>query len=163
MPEEWKVRVADLSDPVQAADFVDLLDAYARDPMGGGQPLPEEVKRRLPEQARAFPGFLVLLAYDGDRAIGIANAVPGFSTFAARPLLNLHDIAVLPDYRGRGVARALLAALEAEARRRGCCKLTLEVLGGNLAAQEAYRRFGFRPYALDPEAGEARFWHKSLD
>jgi ribosomal protein S18 acetylase RimI-like enzyme len=160
---EWRIEQADLANPDHAAAFLSLLDAYARDPMGGAQPLDAAVKQRLVRDVAAFPGFLVLLAYDGDAPIGIANAVPGYSTFAARPLLNLHDIAVLDAYRGRGVAQALLAALEAEARARGCCKLTLEVLSGNAAAQAAYRRFGFRPYALDPEAGEAHFWHKPLD
>ncbi len=160
---EWRVRQADLANPEQAAAFVHLLDAYARDPMGGGEPLNDTVKQRLVRDVAAFPGFLVLIAYDGAIPIGLANAVPGYSTFKARPLLNLHDIAVLPAYRGRGVAQSLLGALEEEARARGCCKLTLEVLSGNAAAQEAYRRFGFEPYVLDPAAGEAYFWHKSLD
>ena len=33
------IRQADYSDPADAAALVDMLDAYARDPMGGGKPL----------------------------------------------------------------------------------------------------------------------------
>lgn len=40
--------------------------------------------------------------------------------------------------------------------------MTLEVLSNNHRAQQAYRRFGFAGYALDPEAREALFWQKKL-
>jgi len=46
---------------------------------------------------------------------------------------------------------------------RGCCKLTLEVLTGNLVALRSYERFGFAPYALDPAAGQASFMQKWMD
>ncbi|MBA4742917.1 MAG: GNAT family N-acetyltransferase, partial [Azoarcus sp.] len=67
----------------------------------------------------------------------------------------VHDIAVLPAHRRRGLARALLAAAEEAARQRGCCKLTLEVLSNNHAAMAAYAQQGFAPYELDPAAGQA--------
>jgi ribosomal protein S18 acetylase RimI-like enzyme len=51
---------------------------------------------------------------------------------------------------------------EAEARRRGCCKLTLEVLSENHAAKASYRAFGFDDYTLDPTTGHALFWQKEL-
>jgi len=88
--------------------------------------------------------------------------VEGFSTFACKPLLNVHDIAVLSGHRRQGVAAALLAAIEALARELGCCKLTLEVLSNNLPAQAAYRKVGFHSYRLDPKAGQAMFWQKKL-
>ena len=56
----------------------------------------------------------------------------------------------------------MLAVVEEIARKKGCCKITLEVLQGNRVAQNAYRKFGFDNYALDPEAGHAEFWQKSL-
>jgi ribosomal protein S18 acetylase RimI-like enzyme len=40
--------------------------------------------------------------------------------------------------------------------------LTLEVLQGNQAAQNLYRKFGFADYQLAPENGNALFWQKSL-
>ncbi|OSM02156.1 putative GCN5-related N-acetyltransferase [Magnetofaba australis IT-1] len=56
----------------------------------------------------------------------------------------------------------MLAEIEAIARARGCCKVTLEVLENNHAAQSAYRKYGFAGYELRPEAGRALFWEKSL-
>ena len=72
------------------------------------------------------------------------------------------DVVVVPEARGQGICRQMLAALEGIARDRGCCKLTLEVLAGNEVARGVYARFGFAGYALDPVAGEALFWEKSL-
>ena len=56
------------------------------------------------------------MAYDGARPVGIATCFHGLSTFVARRLLNLHDLAVIPEYRGKGVGRRLLAAVEDKAR-----------------------------------------------
>ncbi len=159
---DWTVREADLTQEAQAKDFIRLLEAYARDPEVGDGALPADVKQRLLEDIPNMPQMLVLLAYDGTRAIGLANCLRGYSTFAARPLLNLHDIVVDAQYRRRGVARALLHATEDKARALGCCKLTLEVLEGNEAARQVYRRFGFVPYELNPNTGPAQFWHKTL-
>ena len=104
-----------------------------------------------------------LAADDGSETpVGLINCFAGFSTFAARPLLNIHDVVVHADYRGRGIGRGLLAWAEQRARDLGCCKLTLEVLSNNTAAQAAYERAGFAPYVLDPAAGQALFLQKLL-
>jgi len=162
MSGEVVIALADYADPADAVALVELLDAYARDPMGGGEPLRSEVRERLPSALAAHPGAFSLIArVDGEPA-GLANCFTGFSTFAAAPLVNLHDIAVLPRFRGRGVARALLAAVEAEARERGACKLTLEVLSGNSPAIALYADVGFAQYGLDPAHGAAQFWEKKL-
>lgn len=156
------IRIADLRQSRDARDLVVLLDAYARDPMGGGAPLPDSVKSRLPSDLAAFPTSLVLLAHlDGDAA-GAAVCFLGYSTFAAAPLLNLHDFVVAPAFRGRGVARALLEGLAVEARARGCCKITLEVLENNSRARAVYERAGFAGYELDPAAGKALFLQRRL-
>ena len=60
------------------------------------------------------------------------------------------------------MGRGLLAAVEVLAGDLGCCKLTLEVLGGNHGAQALYRSFGFRGYTLDPKSGTGLFWEKPL-
>ena len=159
---ELTITLADYANPLDAAEVVRLTDAYARDPMGGGAALPSEVRERLVEGLAAQPGAFSLIArVDGEPA-GIANCFTGFSTFAARPLVNVHDLGVRSEYRGRGVGRALLAAAEAEARQRGACKVTLEVLSGNEAAKALYAAVGFEGYGLDPAAGTAQFWVKKL-
>ncbi|WP_395329659.1 GNAT family N-acetyltransferase [Novosphingobium sp. BL-8H] len=156
------VRLADYADAADAARVVALLDSYARDPMGGGKALSDDVRERLVPGLAAHQGAFSLLAFDGDEALGLANCITGFSTFAARPLVNIHDMAVLPEARGRGVGRALMLAVEAEARTRGACKITLEVLSGNATAKGLYAALGYGDYALDPQAGTALFWEKKL-
>lgn len=98
------VRLADYGYEADAEAVVTLLDAYARDAMGGGRPLDEAVRGRLAAALDAFPGAFSLLAFDDDETIGLANCFTGFSTFAARPLVNIHDLVVKPGLRGRGSA-----------------------------------------------------------
>ena len=155
------VTLADYRYARDAADVVALLDAYARDPMGGGEPLRDDVKARLASDLAGNPQAFSLLARLDDRAVGLANCFMGYSTFAAAPLVNIHDLAVLPDARGAGIGKALLAAIEAEALKRGACKITLEVLSGN-PARHLYAREGFGDYQLDPATGHALFWQKRL-
>ena len=76
--------------------------------------------------------------------------------------MNVHDVAVLASHRGRGIAEQMLRAVEQEARRRGACKLTLEVLSGNRPAMRLYERIGFAGYRLDPAMGTAQFLQKWL-
>lgn len=156
------VVLADYRDPRDAEAVVALLDAYARDPMGGGEPLADDVRARVVPGLAAQPGAFSLIARLDGEAVGLANCFMGYSTFAARPIVNLHDIVVLPGHRGRGVARALFAALETEARARGACKVTLEVLSGNAPARALYASLGYGDYVLDPNAGHALFWQKRL-
>lgn len=155
------IGIADYNNPRDAADVVALLDAYARDPMGGGDPLAEDVKARLAGDLAANPQAFSMLAHLDGAAVGLSNCFMGYSTFAAAPLVNIHDIAVLPGHRGRGIGRALLGAVEAEALKRGACKITLEVLSGN-PARHLYAACGFGDYQLDPATGHALFWQKRL-
>ncbi|THF60756.1 GNAT family N-acetyltransferase [Pseudothauera nasutitermitis] len=156
------VVATDPRDPVHAAALVALLDHYAHDPMGGGEGLEPAVLDALPARLAERTDFISFLAYANKTPVGLINCFEGFSTFKARPLLNVHDIVVHADWRGCGVGQALLAAAEQAARTRGCCKLTLEVLSNNQRALAAYERAGFAPYVLDPAAGQALFLQKWL-
>lgn len=141
---------------------LELLDAYARDPMGGGRPLPAGVRSELIPGLKRRSDYFGFVALSGGRPAGLVNCFEGFSTFYARPLMNIHDVVVLPEYRGRGLSLRMLDHVEAMARGRGCCKLTLEVLSNNVVAKGAYEKFGFGGYELDPAAGQALFWEKRL-
>lgn len=156
------IEPADYANPRDAADLIALLDDYARDPMGGGAPLSAEARERIVPGLAGTPGAFSLLARLDGEAAGLANCFTAYSTFAAAPLVNVHDIAVAPDHRGRGIGKALLLAVEAEARARGACKVTLEVLSGNARAKALYVALGYGDYQLDPEAGHALFWQKKL-
>ena len=154
---------ADYANPVHAAALVDLLDHYARDPAGGGAGLSAHARVHLVAALAARPFVFSVLAFEGDTPVGLVNAIEGFSTFACAPLINVHDIVVRAGHRGRGIGVALLAEVEAIARERGACKLTLEVLDGNASARALYQRLGFTAYQLDPAMGHAQFLHKWLE
>lgn len=155
---------ADYANPVHAASIVSLLDAYAQDPAGGGAALSDFVLSNLVAQLALRPQVFSVLALDLtlDKAVGLANCIEGFSTFACRPLVNVHDLAVLPSHRGQRVGEQLLAKVEEIARQRGACKVTLEVLSGNQSANRLYQRVGFAGYQLDPALGSAQFLQKWL-
>lgn len=152
----------DLARPADASALLELLEHYARDPMGGGEGLSAYAREQVVPRLHAWPGYIGFLARDGETPCGLINCFIGFSTFAARPLLNVHDIVVASGWRGRGIARGLLTAAEEAAREAGCCKLTLEVLSNNHRACATYTAFGFAPYELDPAAGQATFMQKWL-
>lgn len=156
------VRRADYADSADAAAVVALLDAYASDPAGGGEPLSDFAKANLVPSLAARPTAFSILAFDGERPVGLVNCIEGFSTFACKPLINVHDVAVLASHRGRRIGEAMLALAEEMARERGACKLTLEVLSGNVGARRLYERIGFADYQLDPAMGHACFMQKWL-
>lgn len=151
-----RVRRVDFNDPRDATAYLEQLDAYARDPMGAGRALPAEVRERLISDLGQRPGSYALLAGIGDIEVGFATCFLGYSTFQARPLLNIHDIAVLPDWRGRGIARALLDAITDLATSLDCCRLTLEVRSDNPRAHGLYLDRGFTAASCD------RFMEKPL-
>ena len=158
-----RVVAVDLENEAISKVWLDLLDHYARDPMGGGTGLSDYAKAHLVRQLKDLLTFHGAIAFAGDEAVGLINCFAGFSTFAARPLLNIHDIVVRADRRGQGIGRALLGWAEARAGELGCCKLTLEVLSGNARAMAVYGAAGYAPYVLDPAAGNALLLQKILE
>jgi GNAT superfamily N-acetyltransferase len=166
-----RLLIADYLDPQQGEDILALMDEYARHPFGGGEPMPVACREQLLVKLAEFPGAFSVLAYrtqgdkernDSEQPLGLANCFMGFSTFVCQPLVNIHDVVVTAQARGAGVCTALLDFIAREAKRRGCCKMTLEVLDKNFPAQTAYRKCGFKPYALDEEYGQAQFWQRYL-
>jgi ribosomal protein S18 acetylase RimI-like enzyme len=139
-----------------------LLDSYASDPMGGGKPLDEKVKINVVKELSRRPYAFSVIAYIDGQPAGLVNCFEAFSTFSCKPLINIHDVVVLNQYRGNGISQIMRDKVEEIARSKGCCKVTLEVLSNNEVAKSAYRKFGFSSYELDPEAGTALFWQKPL-
>lgn len=153
---------ADLTLPSHADAVLAMLDAYSADPMGDGHPLSADARANVIAALRAHPTTLVFLAFLNGEPVGIATCFRGFSTFAAKPLINVHDFYVVPSLRGRGVGRALLAAVEREARATGCCKLTLEVQEKNARARRLYEACGFSQAQYVEAAGRSVFLWKPL-
>ncbi len=93
-------------------DILYLLDAYASDPMGGGKPLDTEVKRTVVRKLSELPYAFSLIAYADDVPVGLVNCFESFSTFSAKPLINIHDFAVIESHRGKESARSCLIRLK---------------------------------------------------
>lgn len=143
MTAELRVRRALLSLPEDAAAYRDMLQQYARDPLGQDAPLDEDTLDKVLADLTAHPCAYPFLAFLDERPIGFATGFLGYSTFKAAPLLNIHDIAVVPEHRRQGIGRVLLDTIAEEATKLGCCRLTLEVRDDNPAAMALYRQAGF--------------------
>ncbi|KAA3640917.1 MAG: GNAT family N-acetyltransferase [Proteobacteria bacterium] len=153
---------ADYRNAQHARHVIELLDCYATDPMGGGMALSDYTAQNLISVLAERDDAFSILAYVDGQPAGLVNCFEGFSTFACRPLINIHDVVVAGEYRGMGISRKMFDMVEDIAQQRSCCKLTLEVVSGNTTAQAAYERFGFKPYQLDEHHGFAMFWEKAL-
>lgn len=143
-----------------------MLDSYALDPMGGGEGLSSFAKANVVSGLSKVSNAFSVLAFAGETdetPVGLANCLQGFSTFACKPLINVHDLAVTASHRGQRIGERMLALVEDVARHRGACKITLEVLSGNERAMRLYNRAGFANYELDPSAGHACLMQKWLD
>ena len=154
--------IADLDNRAHADDFMQVLSAYAKDPMGGGAELSDYTKSNLVSALKEQHNNVIVLCYVDGQIAGISNCFIGFSSFNAKPLINIHDFAILPQFRGQGLSKYLLDRVESIAKKNGCCKITLEVLENNHRAKKVYQTFGFEGYELNPEMGKAIFWQKNL-
>ena len=129
----FRIRTADASDldgimAIERAAFG--ASAWAAETMGA------EVASEWGRYIVAVDGTGRMLGYAGLRAVGVEGDV--------------QTIAVDADARGRGLGRALLAELLAEAGRRGVRELFLEVRAGNAAARALYESVGFRAIGVRP-------------
>jgi GNAT superfamily N-acetyltransferase len=161
-PANVTIVEADLSRTEHQDALVAMLDAYMRDPMEGGVPPSAQVKRDLVPGLRAHPACHVFLAYSDGAPVGFSICFLGFSTFNARPLINIHDIFVDTSVRGTGIGAMLLERIEANARDLNCCRITLEVREDNRVARGLYRKVGFDQVVVGPARVKMEFWHKPL-
>jgi GNAT superfamily N-acetyltransferase len=151
------ITVCDYSNPAHPEAVISLINEYINDEMGGGNPLSQKEQQRMIEGLSNHPKSIVLLAQGADMFVGLLTAFENFSTFTANPMLNIHDVIVLKEYRGRGIGRKLMNAIISEAEKRKCSRVTLEVRKDNIKAQNLYKSLGFE------EAEHGMFyWRKYL-
>jgi GNAT superfamily N-acetyltransferase len=84
----------------------------------------------------------VVIARLDDRPAGFAIFFHNFSTFVGRPGLYLEDLFVLPEFRGKGIGKALLRYLAKLAVERKCGRFEWMVLDWNSPAIEFYKSLG---------------------
>lgn len=85
-----------------------------------------------------------VLAFAGDVPAGFALYFFNYSTFLAKPGLYLEDLFVRPEFRGRGIGKALLLHLAKLANARGCGRMEWSVLDWNQPAIDFYEKIGAR-------------------
>lgn len=91
-------------------------------------------------QSEMHDPYFYLLAFEGEELVGYAGGMSLYET------CDLNNIAVLPQYRRRGIAAALLEGFMAEAKARGAEQMLLEVRESNAPAISLYERYGFTAY-----------------
>lgn len=92
----------------------------------------------------------VYVAREDGLVVAMASLIYTVSTAEGGTAALFEDLVVLPTYRGRGIATALVAFVIAEARRRGVLRLTLLTDTQNERAQEFYRGLGFADSPMKP-------------
>lgn len=89
------------------------------------------------------PKFRVVLAEQADEALGLALFFPEYSSWRGTVGAFVQDLYVRPKARGRGLGRALLAAVQRESADWDSTFLTLMVQHKNKKGQEFYAAQGF--------------------
>lgn len=144
------------SDDLKAVAF--LLNAYIEEEEGEDKMLTPLQQLRLISNLDEHPKSVVLLAKVDGAYAGLVVAFENFSTFTVKPMLNIHDVIVLKEFRGKGVGRKMMEKVEEVAHQLTCSRITLEVRHDNAVAQELYKSFGF----ADTEF-PMYFWRKYLE
>ena len=141
MTEKIKIRKAGVEDAGLILDFIKRLAEYEK--------LEHEcIAREEDVRENLFgpsPAAEVIIAEIGSVAVGFALFFTSFSTFLGKPGLWLEDLFVLPEYRGRGAGKLLLAHLARLVTTRGWGRLEWVVLDWNEPAIEFYRNLGAEP------------------
>ena len=140
-PENFEIRSAQVEDVPVILELIRDLATYER--------APDEViateELLVDVLFGERPAAEVLLAFEGQSAIGFAVFFHNFSTWLGRPGLYLEDLFVKPEKRGKGYGRALLVELAKIARDRGCGRMEWAVLDWNEPAIKFYRALGAKP------------------
>ncbi|TWU40967.1 GNAT family N-acetyltransferase [Novipirellula artificiosorum] len=169
-----EVLPVDYNEASQTEALLRLLHEYASDAAIGSPGLPRFAASNLIDEMSDRQGVNAMIAYatttDPDdktsflrQAAGAVVCIESFSTFAACGVINIHDIMVSKPFRGCGIGKQLLAAVERLAMDRRCAKITLEVFENNHVARRVYERCGFAAPIAPQELGNTLFLAKPLD
>lgn len=155
-PAELVLRAATIDDVELVHRFILELAVYER--------MRDQAVLTVDDLERTLfgerPYAEVILAESGGEAVGFALFFHNYSTFQGRPGIYLEDVYVVPEQRGRGYGRALLARLAEIALERGCGRMDWMVLEWNEGPIAFYRGLGavamddWRHFRLEGEALE---------
>ena len=147
----------DFSNEEHNGKLAALINQYIMDPMGGGTQLTPLQQLRLVDGLANHPSCFVIFILNNQQIIGLATCFINFSTFKAKPYINIHDLIIDHHFRSKGFGKCLLQQIESIAKDRNYCKITLEVRDDNFAAKNLYSNLGFKD--AQPKM---HFWTKEL-
>ena len=129
-----KFREATVEDVGLILQFIRALAEYEK--MSNEVVASEEILREWLFEKQSAK---VVFAMEGDKEVGFALYFHNFSTFLGRAGLYLEDLFVLPEYRGRGYGKGLLAHLAAIAVEKGCGRMEWVCLDWNQPSIDLYK------------------------
>jgi ribosomal protein S18 acetylase RimI-like enzyme len=132
--------------PLAAADFAEWSVLWEENNMGLCPPeVTESTWARLLDPAGPVNGFAAHMDEGGaPRMAGLVHYILHPVTGHIAPACYMQDLFIAPDFRRRGLGRALVAHLAAEAARQKWARLYWLAEGGNEAAQALYRTLGMK-------------------
>jgi ribosomal protein S18 acetylase RimI-like enzyme len=154
---ELSILQVDLQNPKHCDQMIKLLNDYMNDPMGNNRPMPRELGPQIISGLKKHSGFLGIFVMADDQFAGLANCNINFSTFQAKPLINIHDFIVTPEYRNIGAGSFLLQGIIIYASENGFCRVNLEVREDNPTAKSLYKKNGFSDCVP-----KMMFWERKL-
>lgn len=127
--EAWSIQTDEMESMTESLDTIRRL-----------WPLMRVLQVFVPPLRDALAGFI--WEEDG-QAVGLSNV----NRRGASQQWIIGNVAVLPAFRKRGIARTLVQACVDLARQRGAQQVVLDVVAGNAPAFTLYERLGFAPYS----------------
>jgi len=107
------------------------------------------MRRFLADVAKSSYSFL-FVAVVGDRTVGFISGElrQGSPTFLPKTWASVDDVFIEPEYRNRGMGRALLQCVQAWAQERGADGISLQVAAANSRGRKFYEDLGFRDVSV---------------
>jgi GNAT superfamily N-acetyltransferase len=133
------IRRATVADVPLILDLIRALAAYEREPDAVHTTHADLLRDGFGDN----PCFECLIAENSaGKATGFALYFYNYSTWRGRQGIHLEDLFVLPEFRGHGIGKALLASVAARAVEQGCVRLQWDVLDWNQTAIDFYQGLG---------------------
>ena len=133
-----KIRRATAKDIPTVLSFIRQLAEYEREPQAV-LATEKDLKR---DGFSRDPKFHAVIAKWNDKPVGMAFYFYNYSTWKGRPGIYLEDIIIRPEFRGRGIGKALMRYLARIAVAKKCYGIRWEVLDWNTTAIDFYKKLG---------------------